>query len=254
MAKHSFAGVVKIAQRTVVKHAPEILTGIGIAGMITSTVLAVKATPRALTLLEEVKRSKEEPELKPTEVVKATWKCYIPAAVTAVASTACLIGASSVHLRRTAALATAYELSKTALAEYSDKVVEVVGEETEQRIREQIDKDRVEKNPPPEAMITSGADTLCYDALSGRYFFSNVNEIDRAINMVNRNLLSDLYVSLNEFYDELGQDHTALGDTLGWNLDDGRIDISYRTITEDNRDVTIISYSVAPKYNYYKLT
>ena len=35
-------------KRMVYKHSPEILTGIGVAGMITSTILAVKATPKAL--------------------------------------------------------------------------------------------------------------------------------------------------------------------------------------------------------------
>ena len=37
------------------KHSPEILTGIGIAGMITTTFLAVRATPKALELIEEKK-------------------------------------------------------------------------------------------------------------------------------------------------------------------------------------------------------
>ena len=35
------------------KHSPEILTGIGIAGMITTTVLAVRATPKALVCIDE---------------------------------------------------------------------------------------------------------------------------------------------------------------------------------------------------------
>ena len=35
------------------KHSPEILTGIGIAGMITTTVMAVRATPKALILIGE---------------------------------------------------------------------------------------------------------------------------------------------------------------------------------------------------------
>ena len=34
------------------KHSPEILTGIGIAGMVTTTILAVRATPKALLLME----------------------------------------------------------------------------------------------------------------------------------------------------------------------------------------------------------
>ena len=35
------------------KHSPEILTGIGIAGMVTTTILAVRATPKALLLIQE---------------------------------------------------------------------------------------------------------------------------------------------------------------------------------------------------------
>ena len=31
------------------KHSPEILTGIGIAGMVTTTILAVRATPKAVS-------------------------------------------------------------------------------------------------------------------------------------------------------------------------------------------------------------
>ncbi len=44
-----------ITRKAMKKHSPEILTGIGIAGMITTTVMAVKATPKALILLEEKK-------------------------------------------------------------------------------------------------------------------------------------------------------------------------------------------------------
>jgi len=66
------------------KHSPEILVGIGITGMVTTTVLAVKATPKALKLIEETKKEERKDKLTPIETVKATWKCYIPAAVTGV--------------------------------------------------------------------------------------------------------------------------------------------------------------------------
>ena len=46
------------------KHSPEILTGIGIAGMITTTVMAVRATPKALDLLAEVKENTEGEDKK----------------------------------------------------------------------------------------------------------------------------------------------------------------------------------------------
>lgn len=45
MPKQSLASIAKGVRTAMKKHSPEILTGIGIAGMITTTVMAVKATP-----------------------------------------------------------------------------------------------------------------------------------------------------------------------------------------------------------------
>lgn len=51
------------------------------------------------------------------------------------------------HAKRTAALATAYKLSETALTEYKEKVVETIGEKKEQLVRDKIDKDHIDKDP-----------------------------------------------------------------------------------------------------------
>ena len=108
MKKTNVTALFKSIQTSLSKHSPEILTGIGIAGMITTTVLAVKATPKALELIEDRKEELDmhpADDLSPVEVVKAAWKPYIPAAATGVASIVCLIGASSVNSKRSAALA-----------------------------------------------------------------------------------------------------------------------------------------------------
>lgn len=256
MTKETLMGAVKSVQHSLAKHSPEILTGIGIAGMLTTAVLAVKATPKALQLIEEAKRENRKDELTPIETVKATWKCYIPAAATAITSTVCLAGASSVHLKRNAAIGAAYELSKTALKEYSAKVVETVGEETEHKIREKVDKERLENNPASkgEVIITGNGDELVYDSLSGRYFKASPVNIERAINQLNKDLLRDMYVSLNEFYDELDLDHTDLGDSLGWKLDDGLVTVYFTSqLTDDNRPCIVMNYGVAPRYDFHKL-
>lgn len=270
MKKVNMTGTVNAVKSTLTKRSPEILTGIGIAGMITTTVLAVKATPKALMLIEDEKRAQNEHlledakekglescarvnKLKPMETVKVAWKCYIPAAITCAASIACLIGASSVNLRRNAALATAYQLSTTALSEYKEKVTEVLGERKEHNIREKIAEDKVKNNPvrKNEVIITGGGDTLCYDCLGGGYFKSSMDKIKKAENELNRLMLRDMYVSLNEFYDELGLRHTKLGDDLGWNMDDGLIEINFSShLTEDGTPCLAIDYNVAPNYNY----
>ena len=100
MDKKTIAAAIRNMRTAVKKHSPEILTGIGIAGMITTTVMAVRATPKALILIEEKKDELEVNELTPKEIVQAAWACYIPAAVTGTVSIACLIGASSVNIRR----------------------------------------------------------------------------------------------------------------------------------------------------------
>lgn len=261
MGKFNLSKLVKSAQMSISKHSPEILTGIGIAGMVTTAVLAVKATPKALKIIESMEHIDSETKtvVTPTKIecVKATWKCYIPAAVTGVTSVACLIGASSVNVRRNAALATAYSLSETALREYKEKVVETIGDKKEKVVREAIDKDHVEKNPvsKSEVIITEKGNTLCYDTLSGRYFKSDIDKIKKAVNELNRTMLNDMYVSLNEFYDELGLDNISLGYELGWNIDNGLIDIDFSSqLAEDGTPCVVISYNVAPKYNYSRLT
>lgn len=238
------------------KHSPEILTGIGIAGMITTTVMAVRATPKALILIEERKEEIGAEKLEAMDMVKTTWACYIPAAITGTLSVACLIGASSVNARRNAALATAYTLSESALKDYQGKVIEMFGEKKNEAVKDAVAKDKVEKNPvvTREVIITEKGNTLCYDAISGRYFKSDIEKIKKAECELNRQMLDDMYVSLNDFYYEIGLDGVKLGDELGWNVDSGYIDLSFSSqLAGDGTPCLVIDYSVAPRYDYRNL-
>lgn len=253
MSKSSTTSFLKRMEATLTKHSPEILTGIGIAGMITTTVLAVKATPKALTLLEDARYEKGT-ALTPVEKVKVAWKPYVPAVVTGAVSVGCLIGANSVHARRTTALAAAYQLSETALAEYREKVLETLGEKKEKTVRETISQERVEKQPvsKSEVYITNTGDTLFMDPLSKRYFKSDIELIRRAENTLNKQMLQDItgYVSLNDFYSELGLDYTDVGFDLGWNVDK-LIDLDFHaTQADDGRPCLAIDYLVPPRYKF----
>lgn len=258
MHKPNLANLMSNTRQFVSKRSPEILTGIGIAGMITTTVLAVRATPKALQLIEEKKNEDWVDELSPLEVVKTAWKPYVPAAVTGITSVACLIGASSVNAKRNAALATAYKLSETALTEYREKVIETIGEKKEKTVRDKVAEERVKKNPvsKSEVIVTNNGTTLCFDPISARYFKSSIDKIKRAENELNKQMLHDIsgYVSLNDFYDELGLDHTSVGDELGWNVD-RLIDISFSSQLNDNGEPSVVlDYLVAPKYDFYKFS
>lgn len=238
------------------KHSPEILTGIGIAGMITTTVMAVRATPKALILIEERKEEIGAEKLEAMDMVKTTWACYIPAAITGTLSVACLIGASSVNARRNAALATAYTLSESALKDYQGKVIEMFGEKKNEAVKDAVAKDKVEKNPvvTREVIITEKGNTLCYDAISGRYFKGDIDKIKKAECELNRQMRDEMYVSLNDFYYEVGLDNIKIGDELGWNIDNGYINLSFSSqLAGDGTPCLVIDYSIAPRYDFSEL-
>ncbi len=252
MSKPNISGVIKSARAAMKKHSPEILTGIGIAGMITTTIMAVRATPKALVLIEDKKEELGTDELTKMKTVKAAWPCYIPSALVCTASVLCLVGASSTNLRRNAALATAYTLSETTLKEYQEKIVETIGEKKEQGIREQVANEKMIKNPVREVILTErGGNTICYDVISGRYFKSDRDTISRIVNDLNRQMRDEMYISLNDFYYELGLDGTKIGDDLGWNIDKGYIEINFSSHLDANgTPCLVIDYQVAPVYDY----
>lgn len=208
------------------EYSPQILMGIGIAGSITATVLAVKATPKALQLIEAKKEEEGVEKLTVVDTVKSTWKCYIPTAVTMTASTACLISSCSVSTRRMAALATAYKVSETALIEYKealreyrDSVIETVGEESEKKIKENfVNKQSESDQVTNKTVIVSNADSYkCLEVQTGREFVTTYLELKTAEVNLKERILNDGYASLNEMYDELDIERTDTGYDVGWN-------------------------------------
>lgn len=250
---NAFKGVRAAAKR----HSPEILTGIGIAGMITATIMAVRATPKALTLIGEQEVDKDRKLSKP-EIVKTAWTCYIPSAIVGSMSIACLVGSTSVNLRRNATLAAAYSCAESALHEYQGKVVEAIGEKKEQTIRDEVAKERIKKHPVSECQVlyTGHGDTLCYDVWCSRYFKSDIEVIRRAVHSLNDRLRMDNYISLNEFYDAIGLEEAKVGEILGWNIGKGYIKLAFSSVLASDSTsfpdtpCLVIDFQVPPQYEY----
>lgn len=250
-----FGKIVKNTKYSFINHSPEILTGIGISGMITTTIMAVKATPKAVKIISQKEEEKGE-ILTPIETIKVTWKNYIPAAVIGIISTSCLICANNVNTKRNAALATAYSISETALRDYKDKVVETIGEKREKTVKEAIAQDKIDNNPVVQENIihTGKGNTLCYDLMFGRYFTCDVDVIEKAINRVNRNINIEGYASLNDFYVEIGLEPTEIGDCLGWNIDSREIIIERSShLINGDTPCFAMSFNKAPKYEFDRI-
>lgn len=239
--------------QSVVKHSPEIMTGCGVAGSVTALILAVAATPKAMEAIKKKKEELEVQKLKFIELLKSTWYYYIPATLTEILAILCIIGANSVNVRRNAALAAAYTLSETTLRDYREKVVEAIGEKKEQDIKDTIAKEKIERTPVSnsEVILTGMGETLCFDAISGRYFKSNIEDIRKAANKLNREMRDVMYITLNEFYAEIGLEQVKLGDELGWNIDRGYIDIDFSAqLAENEQPCLVLDYVIVPMYDY----
>lgn len=248
---------IKSMQKSLVKHSPELLTAAGIGLGLTTVVLAVKATPKALKQIEEAKEEKGE-KLTPVETVKVAWKPYIPAMISGGVSVACVIGANSVHTRRQAALYSAYKLSETAFSEYKDKVVETVGKEKEQEIREKASEERVNNLVFHEEGVvhTGDGNTLFFDPISKTVFRSSQSYIEKAINNLNWKMThgNEPYMALADFYDEIHLPSYALGNDIGWRTDKGLIDISFPAAKTDTGEPCLsLEYLVPPQWDYDQL-
>ncbi len=250
--------VLKTIGRGIERESPTILTGLGIAGIATTVILAVRATPKALYLLEEEEsaryadESKREPISK-IDAVRLTWKCYLPATLVGLGTAACFIGAHSINLRRNAVLAGLYTVSEAALREYQEKVIEVIGHNKENKIREAIIDDKLKENPVSknEIFVTGKGKVLFYDSWSGRYFESEMENVRRIQNDLNHRLLTgqEAYLPLNSFYYDLGIEDIDAGEDIGWSFDNGMLDIKFTTKIADNGiPCIVIEYQIQPKF------
>ena len=79
------------------KNSSTILTCMGVAGVVGTAVMAVKATPKALELIEDAKKEKGEDLTKLQTIVVAA-PAYIPSALIGVGTIACIIGSNVLNM------------------------------------------------------------------------------------------------------------------------------------------------------------
>jgi len=256
-------GIQKVTRRlgqALARNSPTILTGVSVAGLIATVTMGVKATPKALAILEEEgedhRKGYDKYDVKlvsKLEIVKLTWRCYIPTALMGGMTICCIIGANSINLRRNAALASIYSLTEGALKEYQAKVIETFGDAKAQKIKDSIDRDTVKNNPVKdrEVIITGRGEMLCYETVSGRYFKGDIEKIRKIQNELNRDLLNETFISMNDVYEALGLSYTKIGDDLGWDVNEGLIEFRFSSqLSEDEVPCLVIDYHDKPRYNY----
>lgn len=254
----------KRAGQVAAENSPAILTAIGVTGTLTTAYLAAKGALKASEALKEAEEAKlaefqgESPDktglpdpLTAQEKFEATWEHFVPAALSAAMTVAAIICSNRISDRRTAALASAYSVVKESYGEYQKKTTEKVGPKKAQEIKDEVAEEMVRRHPirTTEVVAPVSGQVLFYDRWSGRYFYSDVETVRGAVNDFNHQLIHDMYMSLNEFWEKIKLPSTTCGEHLGWTSDNLlETDISWVTI--EGERVAFVDFKTLPIAKY----
>ena len=243
------------SKNVVQKHSPEILAGVGVVGVVASTVMACKATMKLNDILEESKETRDkirEVESNPryeeqyshedakkdltinyAQTGLKIAKLYAPAVILGSASLGCLLASNDILRKRNAALSAAYMTVDKSFKEYRQRVVDRFGEEVEKEIRYNIKAEEVTSTvvaeDGSETTVTETVKTMDPNLYSDyAKFFDEASpywQKDPEYNFMflksQQQYATDLLrargrLFLNEVYDMLGIEKTKAGQIVGW--------------------------------------
>jgi hypothetical protein len=233
------------------QHSPEILVGVGIAGMLVSTVLACRATLKAPAALQDAKDKFNDIEAardldeysdkdRRHDLVVASsqtaWeftKIYGPAAVIMGASVYAVLKGHGITMERNKGLTAALTVVSAGYRAYRDRVAERYGAETEEDIylNRRTETREVEVEGKNGKMKTEKQEFEVIDipghSAYAKFFDDQSKEWSKSPeqnlmflrlqqNYANDMLLMNKVVFLNEVYDLLGLPRTSAGQVVGW--------------------------------------
>lgn len=247
----NLAKLVRLGAGKAVKHSPKILTALSIMGVVSTAKLASDAGAKSSAVIVDLRN--QNPEVAKAELARAVLPVYIPTILMGGATIGCMIGATTVASRRNAVLASLYSATELALKQYQEKTFALDEGKTDKLVRDAVAKSAVEEHPvrSSEVIVTGKGKSLCYDSLSGRYFESDIDTIKRAAIRINRAIISEMWITLNQFYDELRLPPVKLGDRVGWNVDN-MMELKFSSqIASDGRPCIVVDYYAEPvPYDY----
>lgn len=210
----------------------------GAIGFIFTNYLTAKGTIKYL----QQKELYTEEELTNDWRIKAKLlaNSYTPAFTSGLVSAGLIFGGNKSYAKTQAGLVSAYTLLNTKYANYRDAALNALGfdnvKQIEDKLKENIsERMKIEKLNPGSILI---CDT--YSSEEPRYLETTLEELQNAEYLLNRKLIREDYVTLNDWYGFLGFDTTLTGEELGWTTEhlfdmygNSWIDIEHELVLED---------------------
>jgi hypothetical protein len=231
--------LVKNGLNAMTNNAPAILTAFGAVGVVGTAILTGKASFQAVQRIQDAQfqRNLEEgvnTPLTKTEKVQLVWPLYIAATTSGVLSCGAIVMSHRISSKRAAMLAAAYALNEKRIEEYQDKVKEKFGVKKEKETRDELAQDRVNRDVEHGTYVFDPEEGKVFikDEYTGRYFKGKREDIDRAVNEINREILNSVggHATLSAFYDVIDLEHVSTSDYFGWNTNE-MCEIDWTTCT-----------------------
>lgn len=242
--------IVKKGLNFVISNRAEMLAGASLVGLAATIYFSGKAALEINRCLEDTMLTKET--LKDPETAKKVLTAAAPAALSAGFTAACIVGSQVIAHNQYGALMAAYMLGQDKLKMFESKAVKLMGEDQTGELKAAVAQQRVLMRPITSSsgyiIDTGNGNTLCLDAMSGRYFKSSVEALRRAENDVNSQVNDDWSATLNEFYQYLGLEPIKLGDDLGWNTENLLHLMFDSALTSSGEPVLVLDYETYPEY------
>ena len=241
------------------KASPEIMVVAGVVGVVTSTVMACKATTKVNDILEETRKqvddvhnvldsdviteeeynnddAKKDLAIIYTQTGVKLIKLYAPSVIVGALSITGILASHKILKKRNVALTAAYATIDRSFKEYRGRVVERFGKELDRELRYNIKSQEIEEktvdkdgNETVEKKTISVVDPNMYSDYA-RIFDNgsmgwtkdpeyNLMFLKLQQNQANDRLRAQGYLFLNDVYDMLGIPRTKAGQIVGWIYD-----------------------------------
>lgn len=222
-------------------HSPTILFVAGVAGMVTTAVLASRATLKVedkidaaakdLQHIDEIATLSQEEKDSMRRQVNLKFagelvKLYGPSVLTGVASVACLTKSHTILVKRNAALTAAYVVLEKAFNEYRGRVKDELGTDADQHFlfgTNEISVVETDEKGDKVVTIKGAAKASGYSQWfdAENINFQHINQYNLNFLMGHQRALNDRlktrgFVFLNEAYEALGFPATQEGQIVGW--------------------------------------
>lgn len=231
-------------------YKPDILTGVGIAGVFITAYLSAKAAIK-------YQKETEDKKLSTKEKVVTGAKCFSGVALAATGTAIAIYKSNELSKTYLAGAVGLYEATSRRLYNQTEAIKETVSEEVQKDIQDKTDAKDL-SNSSIVIEDTGTGNFVFYDQLVHRYYRMSMENFLHGRYEFNRTNQLRGQVNLNYLYRLWNVKESILGETIGWNeyylsneWDAYWIDIDAREITtESGGKMWIISYPIPPKWDY----